>query len=325
MHYDIFGDIHGHADQMEILLQRCGYKRIRGIYQHPEGRKAIFVGDLIDRGTRIRETLHQVRDMQQAGHAEVVMGNHEFNAISFHTPHTEQGGFFRDHTLAEIEQHIETLRQFKHYMQEWDEFLAWFKELPLYLDKGHFRVVHACWDPAHIQWLQNNYRGMDKAFLKAANDKQDTSGVHRVVEETLKGKEYSLPEGYSFLDKEGVPRRECRIKWWLPASPNLTLGEYLFNCPEGLENEPAGTGHDAFHYADKVPVFFGHYWLKDKKPVQQSPYAICLDYSVAKNGMLVVCSVDVVEGNMNSKFSWQQYAGYLRPRHTAARCLVLAQ
>jgi len=69
----------------------------------------VFVGDFIDRGPKIRETLHLVRDMVESGNALSVMGNHEFNAISFHTPHTENGGFFRDHTIKEINQHIDFL------------------------------------------------------------------------------------------------------------------------------------------------------------------------------------------------------------------------
>ena len=62
------------------------------------------------------------------------MDNHEFNAISFHTPHSEKGGFFRDHSLKEITQHIETLEQFRHYDIEWADFLDWFKTLPLFLE-----------------------------------------------------------------------------------------------------------------------------------------------------------------------------------------------
>lgn len=93
--YDIIGDIHGHALELEILLQKMGYRRKSGVYSHPEGRKVIFVGDFIDRGPKIRETLHLVRDMVLSGDAQAVMGNHEFNAISFHTPHVEKGGFFQ--------------------------------------------------------------------------------------------------------------------------------------------------------------------------------------------------------------------------------------
>src|SRR4249919_637287 len=131
--FDIIGDIHGHADALENLLQKLGYVKKFGVYSHPDKRKIVFVGDFIDRGPKIRETLHLVRNMTESGNALAVMGNHEFNAISFHTPHVEKGGFFRDHSLKEITQHLETLNQFKQFDSEWGEFLDWFKTIPLFL------------------------------------------------------------------------------------------------------------------------------------------------------------------------------------------------
>jgi predicted MPP superfamily phosphohydrolase len=146
MAFDIIGDIHGHADTLEVLLRKLGYVSKFGIYQHPEQRKVAFVGDFIDRGPKIRETLHIVRNMVDSGNAIAVMGNHEFNAISFHTPHIEKGGFFRDHTYKEIRQHLGTLEQFKYFDHEWADFLEWFKTLPLFFENDVFRLVHACWD-----------------------------------------------------------------------------------------------------------------------------------------------------------------------------------
>ena len=83
MHYDIIGDIHGHADALEKLLQKLGYTLSNGIYRHPEKRNVIFLGDYIDRGPKIRETLHIVKNMCDAGNAVAIMGNHEFNAVCF--------------------------------------------------------------------------------------------------------------------------------------------------------------------------------------------------------------------------------------------------
>ena len=113
--YDIIGDVHGHADALGNLLVKLGYYMVDGIYQHPDRRQLIFVGDLIDRGSQIRETLQLVKNMCDVGDAQVVMGNHEYNAICFHTPHIEKGGFFRNHSLKEIKQHIRTLEQFEGY------------------------------------------------------------------------------------------------------------------------------------------------------------------------------------------------------------------
>ncbi len=66
--YDLIGDIHGHAEALKQLLQKMGYREVNGVWQH-ENRKVIFVGDYIDRGPAIRETLHIVKQMADSGNA----------------------------------------------------------------------------------------------------------------------------------------------------------------------------------------------------------------------------------------------------------------
>lgn len=297
--YDILGDIHGHADTLEILLQKLGYERIAGVYRHPEGRKAAFVGDFIDRGPKIRETLHLVKDMCDAGQAIAIMGNHEYNAICFHTPHTENGGFFRDHSLKEIEQHIETLRQFKHYEKEWLYFLDWFKSLPLYYENEDFRMVHACWDEKHIEWLKKNYKVISTAFLSEAARRD--SELYKIVEETLKGKESKLPNGLNFTDKDGAIRSECRVKWWAGENHRENYGQLLMECPEEIRNLPIPPNSSYHSYQGSKPVFFGHYWLKGI-PLIENEKAICLDYSVAKGGKLVAYRMGISKEILISNF-----------------------
>jgi hypothetical protein len=94
--YDIVGDIHGHADPLYRLLDTLGYVEIEGIFRHPS-RKMIFVGDFIDRGPKQQKVLSIARSMCEAGSANAVLGNHEFNAIGCATPKAG-GGFLRSHT-----------------------------------------------------------------------------------------------------------------------------------------------------------------------------------------------------------------------------------
>lgn len=76
MKFDIIGDIHGYALELVRLLKKLGYVYDNGFYEHPEpDRKAIFVGDFIDRGPKIRETLSIVKAMVDNGTAKAVMGN----------------------------------------------------------------------------------------------------------------------------------------------------------------------------------------------------------------------------------------------------------
>ena len=81
--YDIIGDIHGYCDALEELLHKMDYQHREGCYRHPEGRKVIFVGDLLDRGPGIRETVKLAMDMHEQGQALMVLGNHEYNAVCY--------------------------------------------------------------------------------------------------------------------------------------------------------------------------------------------------------------------------------------------------
>ena len=79
--YDVIGDVHGHAAKLENLLRRMEYSDASGVWRH-DSRTAIFVGDLIDRGPAQLATVAIARRMIEAGSAQAVMGNHEFNAIA---------------------------------------------------------------------------------------------------------------------------------------------------------------------------------------------------------------------------------------------------
>jgi protein phosphatase len=71
--FDIVGDIHGCASELETLLGKLGY--VDGV--HPEGRTAVFVGDLVDRGPDSPGVLRRVMSMVGSGNALCVPGNHE--------------------------------------------------------------------------------------------------------------------------------------------------------------------------------------------------------------------------------------------------------
>ncbi len=131
---DIIGDIHGYADTLEALLQKMGYEKHKGVYAHPE-RKVLFVGDYIDRGPQIKETLAIVRAMVETGNAIALMGNHEYNAVCFHFQETE-GGHLRKHDIKNIIQHYETLKQFQNRQSEYEDYIDWFKTLPLIMKRS---------------------------------------------------------------------------------------------------------------------------------------------------------------------------------------------
>src|SRR5262249_21240120 len=76
--FDIIGDVHGCADELIALLAKLGYEPDpSGTYKPRAGRKAVFLGDLVDRGPKIPETVRLVMDMVKAGYALSIPGNHD--------------------------------------------------------------------------------------------------------------------------------------------------------------------------------------------------------------------------------------------------------
>lgn len=279
--YDVIGDIHGHADRLTSLLKKLGYVSDGGVHRHPN-RKALFLGDFIDRGPAIRETLSIVRAMVDNGTALAVMGNHEYNAVAYATPAPE-GGFLRSHRPERVDQHRETLLAFEGAEGEWRDHLRWFTTLPLFLDLGGVRAVHACWHDDHNTHLQKLFDGrLTEGLLYDSCIR--TKPEHLVVEEVLKGRELPLPEGVTFKDKGGHVRRKARTRWWLP-SQGMRPSEYLFGIE--AEHDPLIDVPECDGYPiDAPPVFIGHYWLTAETPRLQTHNVACLDFSVAAGGFL---------------------------------------
>jgi hypothetical protein len=117
--FDIIGDIHGQAGKLEALLRKLGYHDRAGARRH-SGRQAIFVGDFIDRGPAQMRSVDIARRMVDAGAALAVMGNHELNAIAWHTPDPNMPGeYLRPHHSAKWgeknrQQHAAFLAEVEH-------------------------------------------------------------------------------------------------------------------------------------------------------------------------------------------------------------------
>jgi protein phosphatase len=102
--FDIVGDVHGCCDELERLLAELGYERdADGAHAHPEGRRAIFVGDLVDRGPRIVDSVRLVKAMVDAGTALCVPGNHDMKLVRKLRGRDVQITHGLDRTLAELE------------------------------------------------------------------------------------------------------------------------------------------------------------------------------------------------------------------------------
>ncbi|MGW1722146.1 polynucleotide kinase-phosphatase [Streptomyces sp. NPDC002306] len=155
--FDIVGDIHGCASELETLLARLGYKD--GV--HPEGRTAVFVGDLVDRGPDSPGVLRRVMSMVGSGDALCVPGNHE-NKFGRHlkgrkVQHT--------HGLAEtIEQMEGESEEFKKQVREFIDGLV----SHYVLDGGRLVVCHA--------GLPEKYHGRTSGRVRSHALYGDTTG-----------------------------------------------------------------------------------------------------------------------------------------------------
>ena len=306
--YDLIGDIHGCAKTLEHLLSTLGYRQQGGVWRHPQ-RMAIFLGDLVDRGPRIREALHLVRDMVVAGQALCIMGNHEFNALAWSTPAAPGSGrqFVREHTPRHARLIKETLEQFDAYPAEWQGFLDWFYELPLFIDAGHFRVVHACWDDSLIEPLRAQFADgcIDEHFLQAAA--VHGSFANTALDRLLRGTDMRLPHGMTLTSDDGFTRAHFRTKFW--EEDPQTYGDIVFQpdaLPELAAQMPLSEMQktELLKYgADQPLLFVGHYW-RSGKPVPIRNNLACLDYSAVLNGKLVAYRLDQEVRLDAKKFVW---------------------
>ena len=79
--FDVIGDVHGCADELDELLALLGYgPGADGVWRHPS-RKAVFLGDLVDRGPGVVPVMRRVMGMVEAGAALCVPGNHDGKVV----------------------------------------------------------------------------------------------------------------------------------------------------------------------------------------------------------------------------------------------------
>jgi protein phosphatase len=112
--FDIIGDLHGCADELRLLLAWIGWEQFRlpepvepwgdECWRHPAGRRAIFVGDLVDRGPHVLDTVRVVRNMVVGGTAFCVAGNHDVKLVRWLRGKQVQVKHGLERSIAEVEQ-----------------------------------------------------------------------------------------------------------------------------------------------------------------------------------------------------------------------------
>lgn len=297
IHYDIIADIHGRFDKLSALMERMGYSKAGAGFVPPAGHKALFLGDLIDTKPGhpfpggVRATLRAVKAMCDRRDAVCLMGNHEFNAILFHT-NGPDGNPLKIHGSRNLLTHQGTLDDFPDHADpasEWRTvWMPWMKSLPFTLDMGDFRAVHACWHPEFLARLDG--RGFDDhGFLLACAEKNTPEW--EAVEAILKGIEVPMPDGQFFIDHAGREHRQFRACWWDTPDDDILCSELVFPASDQVSPVPAHPAAKALitpYPADERPVFFGHYFKPADSPIRPERHNVaCLDHSAATAGPLV--------------------------------------
>ena len=283
MQYDLIGDIHGQSDRLESLLHQLGYRVSGSSFRHPN-RRAIFLGDLIDRGPQNKAVIEIVRRMTDNDQATVVLGNHEYNSILFHSSDPDSGTPLRDHLEKNIQQHKTFLAEYPVGDPNTRSVIEWFKTMPVFLEYDGFRVVHACWDQNAIDSLGPSLspqNALTEDLIVASS--KSANPAYRHLEHLLKGLEAKLPDGVHLKDKSGTPRHDIRIKWWELEEPKslkslaLVRTELLDALPD---HDMSHVAQPVMYGADEPMVFFGHYSLspQSQKPLQTTNL-VCLDFS----------------------------------------------
>lgn len=305
---DLIGDIHGCGRSLELLLERLGYQRKAGVYRHPR-RKVIFVGDVIDRGPRIRQAVEIVRTMVEAGEAEFIMGNHEYNYLCFRTrSKAEPERFLRDHTPRNQRIVQETLNQYAHHPEDERDLLNWIIDRPLFLEYDSLRVVHACWHAELIKQLRTEVSPtgvVDMEFVQRST--LLGSFEHRVMDRLLRGTHLRLPNDEAMVSNDGFRRSFFRTKFW--AKNPKKLIDVVFQpdpLPEHIAMESLTERQlSALEYygPEERSLFIGHFWCEGL-PEPVAPNIACLDYSAVKYGKLVAYRFDGEQLIDGDKFVW---------------------
>lgn len=181
--FDIVGDVHGCFDELIELLETLGYRITRDQdgravdSEHPDGRTAVFVGDLVDRGPGTVDVLRLAMGMTAAGHALAVPGNHEAKLIRALDGAKVQVSHGLETTLAELDTQPASFRT---AVREWCYSLV----SHLVLDDGKLVVAHA--------GLKEAYHGRASGRVRSFALYGDTTG------ET---DEFGLPIRYPWADE----------------------------------------------------------------------------------------------------------------------------
>lgn len=258
MNIDFIGDIHGDSYKLKALLDKLGYQReiVSGesVYVHPDGRKAQFVGDYIDKGPNSKEVLDIVISMVKHTGAVAMLGNHEYNYLAYWTKHRKSGKWLRPHNEDNDLQNKAT----RDSIGDDPYYLEFMNKLLIYERNPFFYAIHAHWDENSISLIRKeNLLELGLDFLERSSDPDHH--YFAAIEQIIKGPEIALEKEDWFYDSTNKLRKKKRIEWW-----DAEMMIELFDDPDKIS-------------VLNRPIFFGHYSIKDVPHLIDKDIC-CLDF-----------------------------------------------
>ncbi len=301
---DFIGDVHGCGQTLGRLLRKLGYQFREGAYRHSE-RRAVFIGDIFDRGPRVQLAAQMVQRMVEANQADWILGNHELDVMGLVLEGVD--GPYRSMTRRAARQTQQTFQAFK--LPELKALCEWLCHCPLWIQNKDWRAVHACWDDHSVMQLQDHFGGASPGIKVA--DLYTDERVRRAASLLVRGPSLPLPNDRQMLSRDGTQRKSFRVAFWLD-EPD-TLGDLVFQpdpLPKDLDQQPIQPGQIAklpYYPPGRAPLFFGHYWRRGQ-PSLLAPNLACLDYSAVLREKLVCYSHQPGAALSAKHFTWVESA-----------------
>ena len=260
---DVIGDVHGELGALEQLLLRLGYDA-GGL--HPEGRRMVFVGDLVDRGPNSPGVVDRVIEWCGRGRAECLLGNHELNLLNAEVKHGNR--WFQHPSWGDAPAKVAGMMPAT--ASQRDRFTRFFDQRPLALERDDVRIVHACWQAEKIAELRalgpvDGVRSVYAGFNARVKRELDREHVSARKKTEL--------ASHTLDDRAQPPP-------WLEALAENDLRRQMGNPIRVLTSGPEAEIQPPFwasgkwrmvsrspwwdDYDDDTPVIFGHYWRRPR-------------------------------------------------------------
>lgn len=274
------GDVHGQSSKLFELMQSqdCIEDQYETAFINSH---LVFVGDLANMPTNIQgddlAVLRRVRSLTETNRAFCLMGNHELIAIK------AQLGFT---TECDSGSFVDKVQKREDAALYWVE---WFKTLPVYLDFGEIRAVHACWHQETIDRLKpyltetNAIKPECWAFI--LDPEHELSELLCVL---LEGPKAKLPKGHYYLNKNGCPSAAARIAWWKNRYGIASISDLTVNTEVHLSPDiEQYVSVEELNWVEPpiYPTIIGHYGLEPTQyPSKLSDRVVCVDYQAIMPG-----------------------------------------